>query len=95
VNTTELIKLLAERQNISQRQAHGIVTRFFALIADHIAAGQHVVLRGFGSFDTRDAPARQVRVPSTGEIVEVPASRRVHFKASPKLRDELEGESEP
>lgn len=90
MNTSELIKLLAERQNISQRQAHRIVTRFFGLISDHLAAGHHVILRGFGSFDTRNVTAREVRVPSTGETVQVPASRRVHFRGSPKLREELE-----
>lgn len=90
MNTTELIKLLAERQDISQREAHRIVTRFFGLISEHLAAGSHVVLRGFGSFGTRDAPSREMRLPSTGETVQLPASRRVHFRASPRLRDALE-----
>jgi nucleoid DNA-binding protein len=95
VNTTELIKLLAERQDISQRQAHRIVTRFFGLISEHLAAGSHVVLRGFGSFNTRDAPPREMRVPSTGETVQLPAARRVHFRASPKLRQALEEDEQP
>lgn len=94
MTTTELVRRLAERRGISQREAHRLVTRYFERIAEHLSEGRTVVLRGFGSFSTRVQPSRTARVPSSGRQVLVPSARRVQFRPSPKLKDWLKREED-
>ena len=54
-----------------------------------IAAGRPAELRGFWRFSLREYEAREARNPRTGKNVSVGASKRVRFKASPKVRKEV------
>ena len=47
--------------------------------------GENVELRGFGTFKSKEVAARTARNPKTGESVEVPAHRKVSFKAGKDL----------
>ena len=53
----------------------------------NVRAGETVRISGLGTFETADTAARTARNPSTGEAVDVPASKRVSFKASKPLKD--------
>jgi integration host factor subunit beta len=55
-------------------------------IGEHLAQGKRVEFRGFGSFSTIKRDARIARNPRTGESVNVPVKRTVHFKAGRELR---------
>ena len=55
-----------------------------------LAKGQRIEIRGFGSFDLNDRPARVGRNPKTGERVEVPAKRVPHFKPGKELRERVD-----
>lgn len=68
-----------------------VVDLFFAEIATRLANGGRVELRGFGAFSTRVRDARTGRNPRTGECVQVPAKRMVHFKPGKEMRDNLNG----
>lgn len=39
-----------------------------------------LILKGFGTFKMRDRKASTTRNPRSGELMEVPASTRIHFK---------------
>ena len=54
-------------------------------IATALKAGDAVDLRGFGTFKVKDTAARTGRNLRTGELMEIPAGRRVTFKASKLL----------
>ena len=57
-------------------------------IQEAIAAGDRVVLTGFGSFEVRDVKARRVRPirgGSAGDLITVPAHKRVGFTAGADL----------
>ena len=49
-------------------------------MADALVQGERIEIRGFGSFDLRNRPARTARNPRTGEAVNSPAKKAVHFK---------------
>ncbi|MCY4592602.1 MAG: HU family DNA-binding protein [Alphaproteobacteria bacterium] len=51
--------------------------------------GKDVRVHGFGRFRALDTRARKARNPRTGEMVDVPARRRIAFKASSGLAREL------
>src|SRR5664280_1951845 len=61
-----------------------------AQMADALAQGERIEIRGFGSFDLHHWPARIARNPRTGEAVNLPAIVKVHFKPGKEMRDRLD-----
>jgi DNA-binding protein HU-beta len=61
----------------------------FELMTEALARGEKVAVPNFGSFQISERPARQGRNPSTGETIEIAASKTVRFKVSRTLRDQL------
>lgn len=59
----------------------------FEVISNALARGEKVVVPHFGIFEVRDVAARQGRNPQTGELVTIPASKRVGFRASSTLKN--------
>ena len=66
-----------------------VVTTFFDEIAQRLARGGRVELRGFGAFSTREREGRRGRNPRTGETVEVPGKRVPYFKPGKEMRARL------
>jgi integration host factor subunit beta len=66
------------------------VDRILNTLADALAAGERIELRGFASFSLHDIPARQGRNPRTGKSVAVPPKKAVYFRASAELRAQVE-----
>ena len=48
-------------------------------------------LVGFGTFETKDRPARTARNPRTGEEIEIAASKTASFKVGKALKDTVNG----
>jgi integration host factor subunit beta len=59
-------------------------------MADAIAKGERIEIRGFGSFDLRHRPPRIARNPKTGEAVNFPAKVAIHFKLGKEMRDRVD-----
>ena len=49
----ELVDHVAQKLQLTRRQADAVVTLFWQSIRDALEAGEHVELRGFGSFRVR------------------------------------------
>ena len=63
----------------------------FGVIADALADGEDVRILGFGTFGTRERPARTARNPRTGETIPVAASTVPVFKPGATLRNAVRG----
>ncbi|PIP01577.1 MAG: integration host factor subunit beta [Zetaproteobacteria bacterium CG12_big_fil_rev_8_21_14_0_65_54_13] len=88
---SELVEIIAEQQEgITRREAEVVVNTIFSVIGDALATGDHVELRGFGSFTTKARQARIGRNPKTGEAVSVPAKAVPHFKPGKDLRERVD-----
>jgi integration host factor subunit beta len=61
-------------------------------MADALAEGQRIEIRGFGSFDLHRRPPRIARNPKTGEAVNLPAKVAIQFKPCKELRDRVNAE---
>lgn len=57
-----------------------------------LAEGRKVRLQGFGTFEVKPTKARTGRNPKTGEALELPAGKRVAFKAGKGLKASVNGE---
>lgn len=89
---SELIQRIAEHNpHLYQRDVERIVATIFDEIAEALARGQRVELRGFGAFSVKDRDSRSGRNPRTGETVHVDAKRVPFFKTGKQLRERLNG----
>jgi integration host factor subunit beta len=82
-------ELLARHRGFSHRQSETIVNAIFHAMANVLARGERIEIRGFGSFGVKDRHARQGRNPKTGETVKVAARRVPFFRAGKELRLEI------
>ena len=87
---SELLQALAkENPELRAEDVERAVDTFFDEIAERLAAGGRVELRGFGAFSTRERDARRGRNPRTGETVQVPEKRVPYFKPGKEMRARL------
>ncbi len=81
-----ILRLAAQNPHLTPREAERIVSAIFETIAEGLARGERVELRGFGSFTVKERAPRIWRNPRTGEAVQVPAKLRPNFKSGKELR---------
>jgi len=85
---SNLIQWLAEEHpELSADEAKAVVNTMFQAIVDSLASGEHVELRGFGSFTIKQHNPHIGRNPKTGESVTVEAKRIPFFKPGKNLRE--------
>ena len=68
-----------------------MVEEVFELVAEGLAKGEKIDLRGFGTFSVRESAARSGRNPQTGEPIKIPARRVPAFKPGKELKDKVNG----
>ena len=90
---SELLNTLAkDNPGLKSEEIEQVVDIFFEEIAQRLAEGGRVELRGFGAFSTRERAARTGRNPRTGESVDVPAKRVPYFRPGKEMRRALNDE---
>ena len=87
MNKTELIAALAEKANVTKKDAGEVLDAFVATITDALKKGDKVSLVGFGTFEARHRAARKGKNPQTGAEVNIPAANVPAFKAGKALKD--------
>ena len=86
MNKTELIAAVAEKAELSKKDADKAVAAVFAAIEDALKAGDKVQLIGFGTFEVKERAARTGHNPKTGESIEIAAAKVPSFKAGAALK---------
>ena len=86
MNKTELIMAVAEKAELSKKDAEKAVAAFISTVSDTLTAGDKVQLVGFGTFEVRTREARTGKNPRTGEAIEIAASKVPAFKAGQGLK---------
>ena len=87
-------ELLTRRQRFTHRESETIVNAMFDAMANSLARGDRIEIRGFGSFAVKQRRARQGRNPKTGQLVSVDAKKIPFFRAGKELRIEVNGAEE-
>jgi DNA-binding protein HU-beta len=78
----------------SSAQGENALNAVLNSIQDALAEGDRVVLTGFGSFSVRDVKARRVkpiRGGQAGQLITIPAHKRVGFTAGSDLNKAAQG----
>jgi len=89
---SDLVDLVAQRQNVPRPQVEAIVDCLLDAVAECLAKGEKIDFRGFGAFSVRESAARNGRNPRTGETIQIAARRTPTFKVGKELRDRVNGE---
>ena len=71
MNKSDLIFKLAEKHNLTEKDATQIVDLVFDGFTDTLKNGGRIEVRGFGSFVVRQYGAYTGRNPKTGKVVNV------------------------
>ena len=87
MNKSDLVRHVAEDAGMTGSAAEAAVNAMLSGVVASRAGGEAVSLLGFGTFGTRNRPARTGRNPRTGENLEIAASTVATFKACKPLRD--------
>jgi DNA-binding protein HU-beta len=91
VKTAELIDHVASEAGVDRNAAKKAVDAVISGIVHAAKKGEEVTLPGFGKFKVKDSPARTGRNPSTGEAIDIAASRKLAFSAAKQVKDALAG----
>ncbi len=87
MNKNELVASVAEKTEISKKDAEAAVKAVTEAITEALAVGDKVALVGFGTFSVKERAARTGINPRTKEAVEIPAAKVPAFKAGAALKD--------
>ena len=89
MNKMELMSAIAEKAELSKKDAEKALTAVVESISEALQTGDKVQLIGFGSFEVKNREARIGRNPKTKEEIRIPASKTPVFKAGKALKDKV------
>ena len=87
MNKLELIKKVAERAELSQKDAAAAVEALVAELAEALKAGDKVAIANFASFELKEKPARQGFNPITKQPITIAASKAPVCKFGKAFKD--------
>ncbi len=87
---SELIELIAQKQkHLSYKDVEFAVKTMIEQMAQSLASGERIEIRGFGSFSLHFRPPRMGRNPKTGDPVPLVGKHVPHFKPGKELRERV------
>ena len=89
MNKTELIAKVAEKSELSKKDAEKAVAAILDTIVSAVAEGDKIQLVGFGTYEVSERAAREGRNPQTGKTMTIAACKAPKFKAGKALKDAI------
>lgn len=86
---SEMIEMLASTTGLTKADCEKVFNATFDMFKDELSKGEKVSIAGFGTFKISERSAREGRNPSTGEKIQIPASKSVSFKAGTELKSKV------
>ena len=89
MNKSELIVALANKTEMTKKDAEKALNAFIEIVGETMKAGDEIRIVGFGSFEAKSRPARVAHNPRTGEEIKIEACKVPAYKAGKALKDSL------
>jgi DNA-binding protein HU-beta len=89
ITLRQLAASVGEEHGLSQKQANGVLASTITLIGEHLKKGARIRIQGLGTLEVRKRAARMGRNPSTGEPIQIKASKKIAFRASKELAETI------
>ncbi|MDL1984774.1 MAG: integration host factor subunit beta [Deltaproteobacteria bacterium] len=90
MNKLELISVLKAEANISKSEAAKVVQIFFDSMAEAMAKGKRVEIRGLCSFFVKEYKSYTGRNPKSGEKVIIKPKKLPFFKSGKELKERVD-----
>ena len=87
---SDLIEALSQEMGLPVNKAEKVVNIFFNSMADSLAKGDRVEIRGFGSFKIKGYNGYTGRNPKTGELINVKPKKLPFFKCGKDLKERVD-----
>ena len=87
MNKTELIAVVAEKAELSKKDAEKAIKAFTDAVSEELVKGGKIQLVGFGTFEVRERKARKAQNPQTKKEITIPATKVPAFKAGKGLKE--------
>jgi DNA-binding protein HU-beta len=87
IKKTQLIQMLADKMNATKKDAAGWLDGFTETLTGQLKKGEKINITGLGIFKVADRKAREGRNPRTGEVIQIPASKKLRFTPSKLLKE--------
>ncbi len=85
----ELVAFVSENADITKKSAGEAINAVLEGITSALEKGDSISLIGFGSFKVVKRSAREGRNPSTGEKMQIPASKGIKFTPAAGLKERI------
>ena len=87
MNKKELVAALAEKSEVTKKDAEKILDAFVEVVGSELAKGEKIQMVGFGTFEVRERAERTGINPQTKQTIKIAASKNPVFKAGKALKD--------
>ncbi|WDV45549.1 HU family DNA-binding protein [Clostridiaceae bacterium M8S5] len=88
MNKSDLITSIAEKSNLTKKDAESALNAFMESVKEALENGDKVQLVGFGTFEVRHRKEREGRNPrDPKQKITIPASKAPVFKAGKTLKE--------
>ena len=91
MNKVDLIQTLKDSNHLSKSEAETIINLFFDTMAEALAKGDRVEIRGLCSFFVKKYSGYTGRNPKTGEKVKIKPKKLPFFKVGKELKERVDG----
>ena len=85
-----IARIVASHPQFAQKKVEVSVRTILDALAQNMAQGQRIEIRGFGTFGLTYRPARPGRNPKSGQQLQVPAKFVPRFRAAKELRTRVD-----
>ena len=90
MNKLELIETLKTKAELTKNEATAVVSLFFNEMANALASGDRVEIRGLCSFYVKKYKSYTGRNPKTGEEVSIKPKKLPFFKCGKELKERVD-----
>jgi DNA-binding protein HU-beta len=79
---------IAEKYDLSKKLANEILSdTLVSLIVKNLKKGNRIRIAGLGILQVKKRAARTGRNPATGETIQIPAKKKIAFRAAKELKE--------
>ncbi|NKB67260.1 MAG: integration host factor subunit beta [Candidatus Latescibacteria bacterium] len=86
----DIVRQIAQGTGITKTDVAAVIDGFLESVSEALKAGEHVEIRGFGTFKTVTRAPRTGRNPQTGSEVKISSRQAPVFKPSKELKVRVE-----
>lgn len=89
MNKPELVTQMAKHCGITKSTAKQVIEYFTDSVSDILKSGEAINISGFGHFRLVTTAPKKYRHPTTGEMMQMDAVKRIKFTPATRLADDV------